>query len=143
MVNDARRQGLIHLETLRDLLARCPTHPGTRQLRPFAQQPHGPTRSEFEDAFLAMTATYGLPTPLVNTMLNGREVDALFPREKLIVELDGWDFHNDRTAFESDRERDTEALLHGYATMRMTWERLQAAPGREAARLRRILDARR
>jgi very-short-patch-repair endonuclease len=70
-------------------------------------------------------------------------VDALFPAHKLIVELDSWGFYRDRTAFATDRERDAEALLHGYATIRITWERLRDAPDREAARLREILDARR
>lgn len=143
MLNDARRGGYVHLATLTDLLARCPNHPGTAKLKAFVAQPHGPTRSEFEDAFVAFADRYDLPTPLVNTRVNGYELDALFAAQKLIVELDGWEFHNDRTAFADDRERDSEMLKSGYATMRVTWERLRDTPGREAARLREILSARR
>ncbi len=36
---------------------------------------------------------YGLPTPVTNTYLFGYEVDALFPVERVIVELDGRRFH--------------------------------------------------
>jgi very-short-patch-repair endonuclease len=138
-VNDARRGGQLHLQTLTDLLRHCLNHPGAKLLAPYVERPAGPTRSEFEDAFLAFAAQHRLPQPLVNTKLNGYEVDALFPDQMVIVELDGWDFHNDRTAFETDRERDASALAAGYVTVRITWERLKLAPGREAARLRRIL----
>jgi very-short-patch-repair endonuclease len=141
-VNDARRSGHVHVETLADLLRHCPNHPGAKLLAPYVERPAGPTRSEFEDAFLAFAAEHRLPEPLVNTTLNGGEVDALFPHQMVIVELDGWDFHNDRTAFETDRERDASALAAGYATVRITWERLNSAPSREAARLRQILDDR-
>jgi hypothetical protein len=53
------------------------------------------------------------------------------------------EFHNNAIAFEVDRERDAETLAHGFATVRMTWERIHAAPGREAARLGTILARRR
>jgi very-short-patch-repair endonuclease len=61
----------------------------------------------------------------------------------VIVELDGAEFHLDREVFESDRERDAALLEAGYVTIRITWERLKGQPAREAARLRKILDARR
>jgi hypothetical protein len=142
MVNDARRAGYVHLATLRELVGRCSNHPGAGKLKVFVDEPHGPTRSQFEDRFRALVRDYGLPTPVINTYVYGREVDALFPEHRLIVELDGWDFHKDRTEFVDDREKDSEMLKHGYATMRVTWERLQDVPGREAARLLEILGDR-
>jgi very-short-patch-repair endonuclease len=142
MVNDARRSGHVHLATLEDLVGRCPNHPGAPILKAFVQRPHGPTRSEFEDRFLAFARDYSLPTPVVNTHVHGYEADALFEEAKLIVELDGWEFHRDRTAFGDDRDRDAELLTYGYATIRVTWERLRDAPEREAARLLRILRGR-
>ena len=57
-------------------------------------------------------------------------------------ELDGWEFHSDRGSFESNRDRDAELLVAGYPTVRITWERLEAAPAREAARLHAILRRR-
>ena len=62
--------------------------------------------------------------------------------ERVIVELDGWDFHNDRRTFEADRSRDADTLVAGFVTIRITWERLHEHPCREAARLRRILASR-
>jgi hypothetical protein len=143
MVNDARRGDLVSLPQLRDLLERCPRHPGARYLRPFAELSTNPTRSGFEDDFQTFCRRFGLPMPSVNTRVNGRESDAVFEAEKLIVEVDGWDFHNDRAAFADDRERDAEALRAGYATVRITSERLEHEPEREAERLWEILGARR
>ncbi len=84
-----------------------------------------------------------MPAPITNTGVHGYEADALFPDERVIVELDGAEFHLDRDAFESDRDRDAALLAAGYVTVRITWERLTERPAREAARLRKILDARR
>ena len=81
-----------------------------------------------------------MPTPLINVQVNGREVDAYFPEHNLIVELDGWDYHKDHEAFESDRERDAENLRHGLKTLRITKQRMRAAPDREAERLQEILQ---
>jgi hypothetical protein len=106
--------------------------------------PHqNPTRSPAEDAFLEFCRTYRVPTPKVNITLFGRERDAVFEAEKVIIEIDGYTFHNNHDSFESDRERDTDAAEHGYLTVRLTTTRLSQHPAHEAARLRRILEHRR
>ena len=101
-----------------------------------------PTRSEFERAFLRFCRRYGLPRPRTLAAVHGYEVDALFGEHRLIVELDGWDYHADRVAFAGDRERDAFMLDHGLVTVRITWERLHEDGEREAARLHRILARR-
>ncbi|MBV9166660.1 MAG: type IV toxin-antitoxin system AbiEi family antitoxin domain-containing protein [Solirubrobacterales bacterium] len=68
---------------------------------------------------------------------------ALFPREQVIVELDSWAFHSTREAFERDRERDVNTLAAGFATIRLTWQRMHRRPRDEAARLHQILKRRR
>lgn len=70
-------------------------------------------------------------------------MDAYFPGEELIVELDGWPYHKDRATFESDRDRDATMLMHGIPTVRITYDRLEADPDREAARLHSILEQQR
>jgi len=137
-VNDLRIKGWLKLSQLKQAVERL----GAPRLRPFIERPTGPTRSEFEDAFLAFIAEFGLPVPLINTVVLGRERDVVFPQHKLIVELDGWEFHGDEHAFRHDRERDAEALKHGWATVRITWDRLLASPRREAERFQRILGQR-
>lgn len=101
-----------------------------------------PTRSEFERAFLRFCRRFGLPTPRTLTTVHGYEVDALFVAYRLIVELDGWDYHADPVSFRDDRERDAALLDLGYPTVRVTWERLHETAEREAARLHRILARR-
>ena len=103
----------------------------------------GPSRSDWERAFPAFCRRHGLPRPRLNTTIAGYEVDAVWPDARLIVELDGWEFHSSRTAFESDRDRDAETLLAGFATVRITWERMHGAAAAEAERLNAILAARR
>ena len=44
--------------------------------------------------------------PVTGATVLGREVDAFWPAQKLMVEADSWEFHRHRAAFERDRERD-------------------------------------
>ena len=137
--NDGRRAGLLRSDAVADVVARFPHHPGAGRLTRFIDVKGGPTRSEWEDEFPAFCEQYGLPEPIMCTHVAGYEVDALFVEEKVIVELDGWGFHSDREAFESDRERDADTLAAGHHTVRVTWERIHERPAKEAARLREIL----
>ena len=142
-VDDLRRPGLLQLGDLADVLVRLPRSPGAKRLLPFVERPTGPTRSEFERVFFAFCERFGLPLPLVNTRVHGFEVDAFFPDHRLIVELDGWDFHSSRESFISDRERDAALLALGFETVRITWERLIDEPEKETRRLHSILERRR
>jgi hypothetical protein len=141
-VNEARLNSGLCRSHLAALLARQPRHPGIRLLERFVDAPSGPTRSEFEDRFLELARDHGLPTPLINVYVCGFQVDVYFPVQRVIVELDGWNFHQTRRAFERDRERDAVTLAAGIVTVRITWERLVQTPEREAARLRAILETR-
>ncbi len=138
-VNDARLARLIRVKDLSDVAERFPHHRGTPLLIPFIAAKGGPTRSEWEDAFPAFCRRYGLPDPGLNAIVAGHEVDALFPEEKLIVELDSWAHHSTRESFESDRNRDADTLAVGHNTVRITWERMRGQPAKEAARLDQIL----
>jgi hypothetical protein len=139
LVNDARHDNLLTLDALADVITRNPRHPGAKLLRPFVEDPRNPTDSEFEDAFGDFIKKYDLPTPLININRRAGRADAYFPDHGLIVELDGWEFHKDRHAFEDDRERDAENLRVGVVTLRITRERFEADPDREARRLKEIL----
>lgn len=138
-----RRSAYLYLPDLAALIDRHPRTRATKRLRPHVAHPdRAPTRSEFEDSFLAFAYHYGLPEPQVNVYVLGFEVDAYFPAHRLVVELDSYEFHFDREQFERDRERDAVLLQAGIATVRVTWSRLHEAGEREAGRLRTILAAR-
>jgi predicted transcriptional regulator of viral defense system len=138
-VNDARLARLCGPDALADVVARNRNHPGAKRLARLAQDANGPTRSEFEDRFAGLCGRYNLPTPAFNVSVAGYEVDAYFEAARLIVELDSWEFHQDRGAFERDRDRDADHLAAGLRTARITWGRLVKTPGREARRLQAIL----
>ena len=103
--------------------------------------PGTPTRSGWEDDFPSFCVTHGLPAPVMGAPVCGYIVDALFVAERVIVELDSKEFHMDPIAFETDRESDAVTLTHGYVTVRVTEERLEQRPQREAHRLLAILAA--
>ena len=141
-VNDQRIARRLKLDHLAELIARLPRHRGASRVRPLIETPTGPTRSEFEDAFVAFAERFGLPRPEMNARVAGYEVDALFREQRVIVELDGYEFHGTRQSFEKDRERDATTLAAGFRTIRITWERLTQAADKEAERIKAILAAR-
>jgi hypothetical protein len=136
-VNELRLADHLGATELQRLLA------ASRRIKALVDPDQSPTRSLPEDYFPAFCRTYGLPQPKLNIMLFGKEVDALFEAEKLIVEIDGWRYHKDHGSFEADRERDATAIEHGFATYRVTHTRLTRDPDREAKRLHRALARRR
>ncbi|HEX5989357.1 MAG TPA: DUF559 domain-containing protein [Solirubrobacterales bacterium] len=127
------------------LLGRYPGRRGTRVLRGLlgAGEPVGITRNEFEEAFLALVDAHGLPRPRMNAPLSLRgrfiEVDALWKRQRLAVELDSRGVHGTKKRFESDRRRDRTLVAEGWKTMRVTWEQLRDEPEEIAADLRSAL----
>lgn len=143
--NDARRSEQMRLRPhhVTDVLERFPNHHGARRLKALLSVKGGPTRLEWEDAFPAFCKRYGLPEPVMSTFVAGHEVDALFAEETVIVELDSWEFHQDRESFESDRDRDADTLAADHVTVRITWERIHGRGAREAQRLHAILRQRR
>ena len=83
-----------------------------------------PTRSELERALIPALRAAGLPLPLVNQRVLGHEVDFHWPRQRVIVETDGWRAHGRRRAFEDDRARDAELHAAGWIVLRFTWRQV-------------------
>jgi very-short-patch-repair endonuclease len=54
----------------------------------------------------------------------GWEVDAVWDRERLVVEVDGYRYHRTRAKFERDRRKDAQLLAVGYRVLRVTWRQL-------------------
>ena len=76
------------------------------------------TRSDLEDRFLALTSKSGLPEPLVNTKVQGIEVDFHWPGLDLVVEVDGPGHTRPRTKREDD-ERDGRLRAAGLTVRRV------------------------
>jgi very-short-patch-repair endonuclease len=99
-------------------------------------------RSPLEAQLLALCRQRGLPTPRVNTVVAGLEVDFSWPQQRLIVETDGHRHHGTRAAFERDRERDALLTALGWRVVRVTHRRLARQSREVGDLLERLLSAR-
>jgi very-short-patch-repair endonuclease len=122
--------GLVTRRQIERAIERCPTRPGVKRLRALLSQRGGPrrTRSWAERRLLFLIRQAGLPVPLTNRLLLGFQVDALWPDLKLVVEVDGYEFHGDRGSFENDRARDAALVAAGYRVLRFTATQLDEQP---------------
>jgi very-short-patch-repair endonuclease len=111
----------LRLLDMTSLIAAVQANPGRRggKVLKLAQAQPEWTRSELEDRFLEMVERRGLPRPVAGAMVEGYEVDFLWPADELIVELDGFAAHGTRSAFERDRRRDRR-LARQLRTVRVT-----------------------
>ena len=99
-------------------------------------------RTDLEQLMLAICRGHRLPRPEVNAKLDRYEVDFLWRAERLVVEVDGWESHRTRSAFERDRARDTRLALLGYEVLRFTWRQLESDRAEAARTIRTLLRAR-
>ncbi len=97
------------------------------------------TRSVLEDRFLTLCATHSLPRPQTNVHVEGMEIDAFWPAHKLAAELDGWDRHKDRRAFQRDRDKGNALTRAGYRLLRFTHDDVVRRPAGTAAQIRHFL----
>ncbi len=61
----------------------------------------------------------------MNAKVGSYTADLLWRQQKLIVELDGYDYHRGRAAFERDHQRDAEHQRIGYLVIRITGRQLR------------------
>jgi very-short-patch-repair endonuclease len=100
------------------------------------------TRSPLEDRFQDFCRHFDLPPHSTNVEVLGKEVDVLWSAAKLIAELDSWEFHSHRAAFQRDRARDIRLLVAGYRTVRVTHDRLDTEAAALAVEIQTLLGAR-
>jgi very-short-patch-repair endonuclease len=100
------------------------------------------TRSEAERRLRHLIRAAGLPAPRMNARVAGYEVDAYWPAQRLIVEVDGFAFHHTREAFERDRRKDAALQAAGYRIVRITYRRLRDEPLSVSAQMGALLNLR-
>jgi very-short-patch-repair endonuclease len=133
------------LEDLRRVLSRVEFAATLREAE-FLRLPVGSeqaldhTRSELEARLLRICRRYRLPQPAVNVRVGPVVVDFLWRTARLIVEVDGWDSHGSRSAFEHDRARDVELATMGYEVLRFTWNRVTRDPRGVATAIQLLLQ---
>lgn len=125
-------------------IERAPNRAGVAQVRAILGQPGGAkrTRSGGERAMLRLVRAARLPVPMTNVPLLGFSADFLWPAERVIVEVDGYDVHSHRAAFERDHRRDVVHKDGGYEVLRFTGRQLDEAFVYAAVVIARVLDRR-
>ena len=119
----AERLSLLDSTSLIALLRRSNGRRGTGRLRALLNadiEPDANAASELEHLFLDLIRTANLPLPQTNVLVDGPLVDCFWPEANLVVELDGYEFHKDRQAFERDRRKLADLRLAGREVLPLT-----------------------
>ncbi|MBS1844552.1 MAG: type IV toxin-antitoxin system AbiEi family antitoxin domain-containing protein [Actinobacteria bacterium] len=121
---------LIDLEAIHDVIERNRGHHGAKRLRFALATYERPiwTRSEFERRFVDRLHAAGLPRPATGWNEAGHELDVYWPEQRFGVELDAFETHGTRQAFEDDRERDLDLVLAGIETVRISERKFHREP---------------
>jgi hypothetical protein len=141
-LEQAQRMDVFDAGPIRVLLQNSPGVAGRDRLqRALDKLPDEPafTQSELEVRFRELCDDGGIPRPLFNQFIGGHLVDCLWPDRCVVVEVDGWDTHRTRRAFEADRARDVALTLLGCTVLRFTWRQVTDTPDVVAAALKRLL----
>lgn len=133
--------GLVDLREVEATLRRG--HAGSATLRA-ALTRHNPlfarTRSELERRLLELCESAGLPLPEVNVMVCGFLVDAYWPEQRVVVELDGGAAHRSPARRERDYERDLVLRGVGITVCRYTWHQVTRRAALVETDLRETLE---
>jgi len=124
----ADRLGVLDWDELAYLIDNGRGHRGVSLLARYAQLDRRQarrTRSMLELDFLAFCREEGFPEPLVNHTFESFEVDACWPKARLVVELDSWEWHRGRAAFERDRAKSSDLQAAGLHVIPVTDQRLR------------------
>jgi very-short-patch-repair endonuclease len=114
------RHGLTPVAVER-ILDRRPRSPGATRLREVLRGDVRVTLSALEARFLEHLRDAGRVLPITNRPAGGRRVDCRWPEIRLTVELDGYQYHRSRHAWELDRRREREARARGDEFRRYTY----------------------
>jgi Transcriptional regulator, AbiEi antitoxin len=135
---------LLDLGAIEAVIERNRGHHGARRLRHALAiyQPAVFTRSEFERRFVDHLVDSGLPRPATGWNEVGHEIDVYWPEVGFGVELDTYETHGTREAFERDHDRDLDFALADIETVRVSERQFRRAPDVITARVATLLARR-
>ena len=123
---EAMAQRRVAIRQLVEILARTGPRRGSRKLARIIADGYTPTVTVVEDIVLDLILAGGFERPDVNEplVIEGRRVvpDFRWPKQRLIVEADGSQWHDHKLAREDDAERQAFLESHGEHVIRVTWE---------------------
>jgi very-short-patch-repair endonuclease len=144
-VEDALQEARVHLNLtdpqLRAVTGRTPTKKGAAFIKRLlkGEDEKGYSRSRAERLLRSHLRRADLPQPLANQHRERQLVDFVWDTQRLIVEVDGYETHRDRAAFERDRRRDQILTAAGWRVIRITWRQLLHEPLAVIARIAQAL----
>jgi very-short-patch-repair endonuclease/predicted transcriptional regulator of viral defense system len=124
------------------LTARYPHHRGAATIRAILESLAAGdeiTKEEIVSLFLRLIDGANIPRPALNQWVGKHECDCVWPRQRVMVELDGYAVHGTRSNFETDRERDRFLHARGWLVIRVTWRQLRDDPEGVVRDLRAVL----
>jgi hypothetical protein len=132
-VRDAQFAGRWEEDAIRDALTRRPSTRLAAYLGDIA-----PMQTRLEHRFLRLCDRHRIPRPLTQHGHRPR-LDFVWPQHRVVVEVDGWEAHRTRVAFQRDRATTNALLLDGFLVLRFTWEDVNRRPELVATQVRRAL----
>ncbi|MGZ8763581.1 MAG: type IV toxin-antitoxin system AbiEi family antitoxin domain-containing protein [Acidimicrobiia bacterium] len=127
--DDALRRNILRLEDLRLCAAGLRPAPGRHPKKIQAilvkRLPgYDPGESNLQMRFARGVVAHGCPEPVIEHRLRlGRKkyrVDLAYPAAMVAIEIDGWEWHHTRTAFDGDRARANDLVAAGWTVLRFT-----------------------
>lgn len=128
-INEADKLDVIDAEALRRALDDHPGQPGVRLLRVVLDvHTFRLSDDELERLFRPLATAAGLPTPLTKVMVDGFEVDFLWPDLGLVVETDGWRYHRTPSAQSREALRFQRHIASGLTPLRFSHHQVRYEP---------------
>ena len=124
VADSALRKGLV---TYEQLLSAEVTGRGAARVRKVLSLADPLAGSVLESLLRVLLAVHGLAPPCSQFLIWGEwgavaRVDFAWPQQRLLVEADGFAFHNDRDAYRTDRRKGNAFTSLGWRWLRFSWE---------------------
>ena len=144
LVAEAHYRHLAREPELHEQLRRHPGRRGARRLRRVLDLPGGPqrTRSPAEVDLLRLLRRHRVAGFECNARIHGYEVDVLWRDLGFAIEVDGYDAHSGRAAFERDRFKLAALNAAGLRVMPVTGRQIRRDGAGVVRRVLAALDAR-
>lgn len=148
VADSALRRRLVTVQELAAALCRLPAGVGRQRVARVLALLDPKSGSVLESLARVLLTEAGLgpeETQLVVRTSAGRwigRVDFAWPSARLVVEVDGFAFHADRTAYRADRRRGNALVLAGWRLLRFSWEDVVHHPEEVVAAVREALAER-
>jgi very-short-patch-repair endonuclease len=141
-INEAEIKRLWDELSLHDLLHRYRGRAGITVVRAaLRKRSEGATltKSDLEELFIRFADAARLPRPETNTHVEGIEVDCVWRAQRVVIEVDSWEIHRTRAAFERDREKSRILQAAGWRCVPVTYLQLVHGSEEVARDVRRLL----